>query len=796
MPAGDPGPPGPRGAVRGAIRLVARAELRERCWSLLALGVVLGLVGGLVLGAVALGERTATAYPRLVEAVHLDDARLIVPADRPAVVEALPTLPGVAALWLTEAWVGQVDGPQLQYVSLAAGTAPHPELVTPVIVAGRGADPAAADEVVVSERLAEHGFGLGATLPLRMLTLEDMARFAVGFTPHGPATSVRVVGVARMPGWGQALPDVLAGPGFARALAGTGIGHAAYVRLDPAPDAAARFDAAVAGVSVGQPSIVGDYLTPGVEFPRTPDPAVQAAERALLIGVGLFALVVGLGVLQVVGLGLLRTAGAARAARSVEAALGMTRAQSVAARVVAAGPAAAVAALLGAGVVVAAGVLAPLGSQARFEPEPGFRGQWALALAGGATLGALFLLVSAVTAAFAWRRRALAVPEPAPVRPDSPAAVLGGSLCRWPTVLLGSRLAQAGTRRGVPPAVTVLAAAAAVAGIVATVTVGASLDRLVATPERWAGGADITIADSREPDVVALVEDPRVAALAITDTAYARLASGDPLGIVSIAARKGAPPVELVSGRLPAAPDEVAVNPRLAAERGLSAGDRLDTLATDGTPHPMTVVGIAVVPNENHGPLGQDLLATGDGLLAVSPERNFPLLTTHVYARAGTAEALAAELGGRLELAPQSVPDAIRNLGDLGRLPDVLAVVLAVVAGTGLTHSLLVGARRLAREMAVFSVLGATPGQVRATLGLLAAATAVPAVVLGVPIGLGVARLFWWQVASTIGVGGDIAVPVGPIALLIAAVPLGAALIAAVPALRARTPAVASLAAL
>jgi hypothetical protein len=599
-----------------------------------------------------------------------------------------------------------------------------------------------------------------------------------------------------MPGWGQALPDVLAGPGFARALAGTGIGHAAYVRLDPAPDAAARFDAAVAGVSVGQPSIVGDYLTPGVEFPRTPDPAVQAAERALLIGVGLFALVVGLGVLQVVGLGLLRTAGAARAARSVEAALGMTRAQSVAARVVAAGPAAAVAALLGAGVVVAAGVLAPLGSQARFEPEPGFRGQWALALAGGATLGALFLLVSAVTAAFAWRRRALAVPEPAPVRPDSPAAVLGGSLCRWPTVLLGSRLAQAGTRRGVPPAVTVLAAAAAVAGIVATVTVGASLDRLVATPERWAGGADITIADSREPDVVALVEDPRVAALAITDTAYARLASGDPLGIVSIAARKGAPPVELVSGRLPAAPDEVAVNPRLAAERGLSAGDRLDTLATDGTPHPMTVVGIAVVPNENHGPLGQDLLATGDGLLAVSPERNFPLLTTHVYARAGTAEALAAELGGRLELAPQSVPDAIRNLGDLGRLPDVLAVVLAVVAGTGLTHSLLVGARRLAREMAVFSVLGATPGQVRATLGLLAAATAVPAVVLGVPIGLGVARLFWWQVASTIGVGGDIAVPVGPIALLIAAVPLGAALIAAVPALRARTPAVASLAAL
>ncbi|WP_271214929.1 hypothetical protein, partial [Pseudonocardia halophobica] len=348
MPARAPGAPG----HRGAVRLVARAELRERRWSLLALGVVLGLVGGVVLGAVAVGERTATAYPRLVEAVHLDDARLIVPSDRPALIKALPTLPGVADAWLTEAWVAQVDGPQVQYMSLAAGTAPHPELVTPVIVAGRGVDPATSDEVVISERAAEHGMGVGTVLPLRMLTLEDMAQFAVGFTPHGPATTVRVVGVARMPGWGQALPDVLAGPGFARALAGTGIGHAAYVRLAPTPDAAARFDAAVAELSAAQPSIVGDYLTPGVEHPRAPDPAVHAAERALLIGVGLFALVVGLGAVQVVGLGLLRTAGTARAARSIESALGMTAAQSVAARVGAAVLAVAAAGLLGAGIVV------------------------------------------------------------------------------------------------------------------------------------------------------------------------------------------------------------------------------------------------------------------------------------------------------------------------------------------------------------------------------------------------------------------------------------------------------------
>ncbi|SDG60350.1 ABC transporter permease [Pseudonocardia oroxyli] len=769
----------------GGPILVARAVLRERWWALLALGVVFGLVGGLVPAAGAVAERTATAYTRLVEAVHLDDARTIVPADVPEVVAEVPTMPGAAAAWTPEAWIVQLDGSPVRFSSLIAGTPPG-DLVAPVLVAGRAPDPAAPDEVVVSERSAETGVSLGAVLPVTMLTLDNVADFAVGFTAAGPRTTLRVVGVARMPSWGNALPDVVGGPGFAAAHAGTGIGHAVYVRFDDTPDAAARFTEAFTAAVARHPSVVSDYLAPALETPRTtPDQAVVAAERALLVGIGLFALVVGLGAVQVLGLGLLRTGAAARPARSVEAALGMTLGQSLGARALAAFPAAVVAGVLAAGVVIAAGTLEPLGSQARFEPAPGFRPQWALAAVGGPALTATFVLVAVLTAALTWRTSAAEEPGPAPRR---------SLVRRWPALLLGSRLAGAGGRRGLPPAVTVLAATAAVAGIVATVTVGASLDRLVEEPRRWAGGADAVLVDAREPDVARLVDDPRVQSLALSETSYAREPDGGLLGIAAQTVRKGTPPVELVSGRLPAAPDEIAVNPRLAAQHQLAVGDVLPLVAPDGTPRAMTVVGAVVVAREDYGELGQDLLATPDGLAAVAVPRALPLLTAHVFAVPGAGAGLAAELAAELELSPTATPDAVRNLADLTRLPGILTLVLVVVAGTGMVHSLLVGARRLAREMAVFTVLGATPGQVRTTLAVLAVATAVPAVLLGVPLGVGVARLFWWEVATAVGVGGDIAVPVGALALVVAAVPLGAVLVTTIPALRLRRlPATASL---
>jgi ABC-type antimicrobial peptide transport system permease subunit len=109
-------------------------------------------------------------------------------------------------------------------------------------------------------------------------------------------------------------------------------------------------------------------------------------------------------------------------------------------------------------------------------------------------------------------------------------------------------------------------------------------------------------------------------------------------------------------------------------------------------------------------------------------------------------------------------------------------------------HTLISAVRRHTRDAALLSVLGATPGQVRAALGVLAGTTVLPGVAFGVLLGLGAGRLLWWQVASQTGVAPDVAVPVWPIALIVPAVLVGSLVLGAVPAVRmAREPVAASL---
>jgi putative ABC transport system permease protein len=68
-------------------------------------------------------------------------------------------------------------------------------------------------------------------------------------------------------------------------------------------------------------------------------------------------------------------------------------------------------------------------------------------------------------------------------------------------------------------------------------------------------------------------------------------------------------------------------------------------------------------------------------------------------------------------------------------------------------------------------------------------------VLVGVPLGLGVARVVWAEVATSTGVGGDVAVPVALVAALGPLLLAGALAVTAVPAARAvRTPPAAALA--
>lgn len=764
-----------------ALRAVARAELRTRWRALLALGLVFGLAGGVVLAAAALAVRTATAYPRLVEAVHLDDARVLVPADQPALAAAVPGLPGVERAWVTTGFIAQIDGPAVRYVSLGAGAHPPGDLVEPVVLQGRAPAPDAVDEVLIGEPLAgTGGYAVGDELTLRMLTLDEVARFDVGFgTPDGPVATVRVVGIARMPGWGGALANVLAGPAFAERYAADAVSSPVFVDLrDGTADAFAGAYAAAADAQ--PPSLVAQYFFPTVDRPRLDvDPAVRTAERVLTGGLSVFALVLAAGGLLVVGQALLRHHGAGHAAQRVESALGLTAAGRAGARVLAAAPAAAVAGLVGGALAFTAGVLPPLGSQAAYEPDPGFRPPWALAAGGAVLLAAVFLLLTALAAVVAGLR------VPGVRRVVSRAPRWGG---RAPAVVVGLGLAL---RRGPRELLATIGAAAAVTGVVAAAVFGAGAARLVETPARYGQVADLTVVDARPDDLAALAADPRVAALEVSTGADVEIA-GERLEASARERRVGALPVETAQGRPAQAAGEVALGPRFAARLGIAVGDIVTARAPDGTAVPLAVTGLVVVRSENTGGLGEAAQLVPEQLAAVG--LNEPLVAGHVLAVPGAAGELYAELSARLEVFEREVPPSVATLADLVALPELLALVLALVGGAGTAQAVLSATRRHTGDLAVLAALGGTPGQLRSTVAVLAAATVLPALLVGVPLGLAVGRVLWAEVALSTGVAGDVAVPVtllvaiGPVALL------GALLAAARPGLRAaRTPPAAAL---
>ena len=140
--------------VLGAVGLVARAELRTRWRGLVALGLLFGLVGGIVLGTVAVADRTVTAYERLAAATGLADAQVLLPAAHETVFDQVPSMPGVTASWTPVAWIAQINTPAVRFVSLSGGPGHPAGLAEPVVVAGRAPRDDAANEILVSEPTA------------------------------------------------------------------------------------------------------------------------------------------------------------------------------------------------------------------------------------------------------------------------------------------------------------------------------------------------------------------------------------------------------------------------------------------------------------------------------------------------------------------------------------------------------------------------------------------------------------------------------------------------------------------
>ena len=763
-----------------AVLALARVEFRRAWRTLVVLGLLAGLAGGVVIGATALARRTQTAPDRLRTAVEIDDARVIVFGD-PELGRKIAALPMVESSWTATSIISQIKGDDVAFAGITAGPPTPPGLFKPVVVEGRA--PERTNEIAIVEELAEqNNYKVGDRLQVGLLTPEQVAQFDTGFgEPEGPLLSLFVSGIVRMPSAGQGgVSGVLASESFSASYDAYSVGPTVLLRLRDEPGVEQKLSAALDRLSreTPLPADAEEFGPLQATFPkRSEDPKVRTAQRVLVSGLGVFVLVALLAGLIATAQSLSRHHAAGAGEQRIEAALGLTTIERVLARALPALLGAAVAMAVSATVALLTAGLPPMGGLHRFEPHPGWAPNVARIALGALGTGIAFVVVAAATT---WR--AARVDATASARMSVLPATLAARL-RRPWLLAGTTVAvsRGRGRSAVPVRATAVGAVLGLAGVVAAATFSAGLHRLATTPSRYGWTADFSIPDAKPLDLPNVALDPRVDALNWVRQSSVRV--GDRfVSAYSGTTIKGELGWTMLDGREPRTDDEVALGPAVADSIGAHVGDTATVTAPDGTARRLHVVGLVITPVDFNQALGESLLLTEQGLLAL--QQSPPVTSMLVKTRPGGADSLRHTLARRFEIISTAAPSEVRQVTDLGRLPDALALFLASVAAAALAHGLVLTSRRRAHDIAVLRALGFTPRQVGLSVITMSGVTAVIGLVLGIPLGLAIGRVVWHQVAESTRVAADVAVPLPMLLLIWPSVLLVAAALALLPARR------------
>jgi hypothetical protein len=554
----------------GALRLTLRAELRRGWRPMLTLALLLGVTGGVVLTAAAGAVRTDTAYPRLLRWANAAQVNVIVKqAPVPAFFAALRRLPQVTAVsaqGLFDFALPVRHGPPSALVETFSSpdgsmgrTADRLKMLD-----GRLPDPARPDTAVVDQDLAaRQHLRPGGTLHLLMIPntkngIPDLGRARdMSFRVTGIAIfDSQIVPATKV----NAEPTVLLSPRFYRSAAArdSTYGSQAGVRLRPGVSVASFAHAAAA--------LAGRYpATGGVIVVSLQDEAAatQRAIRPQAVALALFAALVALIALAVIGQLLSRQLSLDSAEYPVLSALGMSRGTLAALSLARLAVVTAAGAVLAVVIAIAASPLMPIGPARLAEPHPGVDVNLAVLGAGLALIAGLPLLL---LAAAIWRNAARA---DGPADPAGPAEVsrLGAALGRLGSVpgSIGVRMAfEPGQGRTAVPVRSALAGMiVAVTSVVAALVFGASLIHLVSTPrlygQRWQQELDLGFGAVPEPLLSGiLARQPDLTSYAIGN--YGDISvQGTIVPGIGVAPGRGRNFLSLLAGRPPARLDEIAL---------------------------------------------------------------------------------------------------------------------------------------------------------------------------------------------------------------------------------------------
>lgn len=752
----------------GAVGLLARGEFRRRWRSVVGLMVLVGVVGGLVLATAAGARRSETALARFSSASRSSDVSLLLAfgyTPTGAQLGELRRVPDVAAISVLRFYALR---PVHAATKLSPGASVDGGIGTVMdrsrLVAGRRAKPGAPDEITVGEILARQLHqDVGGHLefvsytPVQVAAAQGSGRPPA---PAGPHVRLRIVGIVRRPG---DLGDTDAGGGF--------------VVLTPAFNRAYFHRIGNFGVAVvvrtrhGASQVLGVVKAARPIFARSGGLSVQAAAEdtrsaqsainVLTLTLWVCAGVVGLAGVVAIGIVLTREIALLSVDQETLRSLGVTRAQ----RLLVSGPPALLIAAGGGALAVlgavAASPLLPVGVARRADPDLGFHADWVVLTVGVVSIGLVVLVLAFLAAFRSTRHSAVEATSRTRQRP-SEVVEMAARMGLAPTATNGLRMAlEPGRgRTAVPVRSAYLGAVFGVLGVTAVLVFTSSLDHLVATPRLYGATWDFQATDTNFKNTCGsndfgLTHEPGVGAVAAECTNDIQL-DGHPVTGWGFTRLRGTIEPEIVTGRAPRTPGEVALGSVTLQALGKSIGDTVQGHGPNRTVH-YRIVGQAVFPSFGAPQTLADGAAfTGTGLSQIfdSNASSNRYLLGRFTPRSDHAavERRIAALPGLDKPTTSTVPVEIGRLRHIGWFPTTLAVLLGSLALLAVGHALVTAVRRRRRDLAILKTLGFERHQVRSTVAWQATTLATVGLVTGIPVGIVVGNLVWHLIANGLGI--------------------------------------------
>jgi FtsX-like permease family len=820
-----------------------RSTLGRRWPGYLTIVLLVGLVGGVAMGAVAGARRTQSAFPSYLTSTKASDLELQASSNITNLAvhqiqslgHQLERLPDVARVAIA---------PNLLVIPLGPDGRPLPSAVNNddvstlgsddgeyltqdrVIVAqGRMADPKSPSEIMATAEAARlSGWHVGQTISFGAFTGQQVAAPSFNIASHRPAQRFSATLVGLVVFSSQVVNDdvdrlptyILATPALTRRLRASEIYPSFGLRLaDGAHD-----DAKV------EKEIVG-LLPPGTTYTfhltSVAEGQVERSSKPEAIALAVFGGIAALAALLIAGLAIgraignqdedidaLRALGAGPLALTCDAMLGILGAVVLGS-------------LLALTVAIALSPLAPVGPGARVDPSPGIAYDWTV-LGGGIAILILGLVI--FTVALAYRtatHRELGRGSDRIVRGST--VVTSASRIGLPvSAIAGLRFAlERGTgRSAVPVRSALVGAVLAVAVVVTTLTFASGLRTLDSQPALYGWNWSYAISSpggSSVPPVTfgLLKHDPDVAAWTGYDFADVAI-DGQTVPILLSPSHAALNP-PILSGRPLETKNQIVLGAATLAALHKKVGDTV--MVSYGSPQdapvyvpptPLRVVGTATLPALGTSGALHPSMGTGAMInLAIEspsfkkaisqPDPNLNGFDVEVVrlrhgispsAGLASLRRITSSADRLMASDPEGQGDVYQVLGvqrpaeivnyqTTGATPGILAAGLATGAVVALGLTLAASVRRRRRDFALLKTLGFSRRQLALAVAWQASVSAFVGIIVGVPIGIALGRWLWVLFARGIYAVPKPSVPVFEIVLVALGALVLANLVAAVP---------------